>query len=155
MMCGYAFSAMRMGTSSRNGNADAATTGAPARRSQPVRGSSPAFREVAAELDNTYRSCYRMFMPKKALSVTLAEQNLLWLKGRAAGRKSRSLSDALDDILTEARQGGRGASPARSVAGTVDIAHDDPMLEHADGYVLSLFDRSLGRATPSRRPRRG
>jgi len=84
-------------------------------------------------------------MPKKALSVTLGEDNLLWLRGRASSRKKRSLSDALDDILTEARQGGRGASPARSVVGTLDIGHEDPMLEHADAYVRTTFDQSLGR----------
>jgi len=82
-------------------------------------------------------------MPKKALSVTLGEDNLLWLRGRASSRKKRSLSDALDDILTEARQGGRGASPARSVVGTLDIGHEDPMLEHADAYVRTTFDQSL------------
>lgn len=84
-------------------------------------------------------------MPKKPLSVTLDEGNLLWLKGRAAGRKKRSLSDALDEIIREARNGGRGAEAPRSVVGTVDIAIDDPDLEHADVVIRSLVGESLAR----------
>ncbi len=83
-------------------------------------------------------------MPKTPLSVTLDELNLLWLRGRAAGRKKRSLSDALDEILTEARRGGRGGDAVRSVVGTVDIAGDDPTLARADAAVRSLVDNSLG-----------
>ena len=86
-----------------------------------------------------------MFMPKKALSVTLDDANLLWLRGRAAGRKKRSLSDALDEILTEARRGGRGADRPRSVVGTVDIAAGDPDLDQADLAIRSLFEESLSR----------
>lgn len=86
-----------------------------------------------------------MFMPKTALSVTLDEANLLWLRGRAAGRKKRSLSDALDEILTQARQGGRGADAPRSVVGTIDVAGDDPDLNRADDVVRDLFSESLGR----------
>ncbi len=86
-----------------------------------------------------------MFMPKKPLSVTLDEHNLLWLKGRAAATKSRSLSETLDEVITAARTGGHGASEARSVMGTVDIAPDDPTLEHADSYVQAMFAASLSR----------
>jgi hypothetical protein len=84
-------------------------------------------------------------MPKTPLSVTLDDGNLLWLKGRATGRKKRSLSEALDEVLTEARRGGAGADVARSVVGTVDIAGDDPFLERADAAVRSLLDESLSR----------
>lgn len=83
-------------------------------------------------------------MPKRALSVTLEESNLLWLKGRAAGRKKRSLSDALDEILTAARMGGHGSDTIRSVVDTVDIASDDETLEQADAAVRSLFEASFG-----------
>lgn len=86
-----------------------------------------------------------MFMPKTPLSVTLDDANLLWLKGRTAGRKKRSLSETLDEILTEARTGGVGADAARSVVGTIDIADDDPTLELADAAVGALFETSLGR----------
>ena len=86
-----------------------------------------------------------MFMPKLPLSVTLDEANLLWLKGRAATRKKRSLSDALDEILAEARRGGRGGDAPRSVVGTVDIPADDPSLEQADRTIRSIVDESIRR----------
>ncbi len=84
-------------------------------------------------------------MPKTPLSVTLDDSNLLWLKGRTAGRKKRSLSETLDEILTEARTGGVGANAARSVVGTIDIADDDPDLAGADAAIGALFETSLGR----------
>lgn len=84
-------------------------------------------------------------MPKTPLSVTLDDANLLWLKGRATGRKRRSLSDALDEILTAARRGGAGGDVARSVVGTIDIAGEDPLLERADAAVWSIVDESLSR----------
>lgn len=77
--------------------------------------------------------------------MTLEDSNLLWLRGRAAGRKKRSLSDALDEILSEARQGGRGADAIRSVVGTVDIAAEDPTLKWADEALAVLFEQSLSR----------
>jgi hypothetical protein len=86
-----------------------------------------------------------MFMPKKPLSVTLEESNLLWLKGRAAATKRRSLSEALDELITAARAGGLGASAARSVAGTIDIAPGDPELDTADAYLQDMFAASLRR----------
>lgn len=86
-----------------------------------------------------------MFMPKKPLSVTLDEGNLLWLHGRAASTKRRSLSEALDALITAARAGGAGADVVRSVSGTVDIAQDDPDLLLADGYVNAAFTSSLDR----------
>lgn len=84
-------------------------------------------------------------MPKSPVSVTLNDDNLLWLKGRAAARKKRSLSDALDDILTQARQGGVGGDATRSVVGTIDVSVDDPNLDSADAAVGALFDASFGR----------
>lgn len=98
--------------------------------------------------------CYRMFMPKQPLSVTLDQDNLIWLRGRAASRKRKSLSDALDEILTTARLGGLAADASRSVRGTVDIAADDPDLERADEYLRALFSASVARPTLVRaRPR--
>lgn len=84
-------------------------------------------------------------MPKKALSVTLDEANLLWLKGRAAATKRRSLSEALDELISSARAGGHGAVSARSVVGTIDIAPGDPALETADAYLQEAFATSLRR----------
>lgn len=83
-------------------------------------------------------------MPKQPLSVTLERDNLLWLRGRVAAGKQKSLSEALDAILTAARLGGHPAD-ARSVVGTVDVAADDPGLEQADEYVRSQFSASLTR----------
>jgi hypothetical protein len=88
-----------------------------------------------------------MNMPKQPVSVTLDRDNLLWLRGRAAARKRRSLSDALDEVVTAARLGAFGLTTPRSVAGTIDIGDDDMRLEHADTYIGSLFDAALGRTT--------
>ena len=97
-------------------------------------------------------SCYRMFMPKKPLSVTLEEDNILWLKGRTIAGKQRSLSEALDTVVTAARTRGNAAE-ARSVVGTVDIAAADPALAGADAALRALFDASLA-PPPSARARR-
>lgn len=86
-----------------------------------------------------------MYMPKQALSVTLDVANLLWLKGRATATKRRSLSEALDAVLTAARAGGSGAEASRSVVGTVDIAADDLALDQADTYVNAVMTASLAR----------
>jgi hypothetical protein len=112
-----------------------------------------------------------MFMSKKALSVTLDDANLLWLRGRAAAAGRRSVSDLLDAIVTEARLAGSPANaPSRSVAGTIDIADDDPDLQRADEEIARLYERSLARPflareatgpsqpvrpAASRKPRRG
>jgi len=85
-----------------------------------------------------------MFMPKRPVSVTLDEDNLLWLRGRMARRKRRSLSDALDEIITAARASG-GLETPRSVSGTVDISSNGPGLEKADRDVRSFFEKSLSR----------
>ena len=86
-----------------------------------------------------------MFMAKEPVSVTLGRENLLWLRGRAARGKRRSLSDTLDEIVTAARLGGGVSGSIRSVVGTVDIAGDDPALERADQYIRGEFDASLSR----------
>lgn len=84
-------------------------------------------------------------MPKAAISVTLAEDNLTWLKGRTRAIGARSVSEVLDRIVTEARTGGREAVPSRSVVGTVDISTDDPDLTDSDGVIRDLFEASLER----------
>jgi hypothetical protein len=83
-------------------------------------------------------------MPKKAVSLTLDEANLLWLKGRGHGHGN--LSAAVDDLITAARSGQLGApTAARSVVGTIDLAADDPRLERADRTVRDLVAASLAR----------
>ena len=84
-------------------------------------------------------------MPKQPVSVTLDTDNLVWLRGRAVSRKRRSLSEALDEILTAARTGAHGGEASRSVVGTIDIAADDPGLLRADGTVREVMDASLAR----------
>jgi hypothetical protein len=82
-------------------------------------------------------------MPKRPLSVTLEDANLVWLRGRAAATGRRSVSDLLDAILTEARIGGQMAGvPSRSVVGTIDIAADDPDLQRADEQIARVFAHS-------------
>jgi hypothetical protein len=83
-------------------------------------------------------------MPRKAVSLTLDEANLLWLKGR--GYAHGSLSAAVDDLITAARAGRLGTpAAARSLVGTIDLAADDPRLERADRAVRNLFAASLAR----------
>jgi hypothetical protein len=90
---------------------------------------------------------YNICMAKKAVSLTLDEANVLWLRGR--GYEHGNLSAVVDDLITEARAGKLGdARGVRSVAGTIDIAADDPLLERADTTVRELFAASLSR--PSR-----
>ena len=87
---------------------------------------------------------YTMFMPKKPLSVTLDEANILWLRGRARAGKERSLSEALDGVVTAARQSGYGGD-LRSVVGTVDISPDDPDLRNADAVIQAMVDARISR----------
>ena len=87
-----------------------------------------------------------MFMPKKGISVTLQDDNLLWLKSRTVALKGRSLSETLDDLVTAARTSGDvPGKTIRSVIGTVDIAAGDPDLEKADAYLRGLVSSSLSR----------
>lgn len=88
-------------------------------------------------------------MAKRPVSVTLDTNNLLWLRGQTIGGKHRSLSEALDDVVSEARLGGRVAD-RRSVAGTIDIAATDPDLSGADAAVASLYQTSLTRPVLAR-----
>jgi hypothetical protein len=83
-------------------------------------------------------------MSKQAISVTLDQENLTWLRGRAGAPGFKSVSDLLDQIVTAARASG-GVGPSRSVVGTVAIDPADPSLARADAAIRSLFDASLGR----------
>jgi hypothetical protein len=94
-----------------------------------------------------------MFMPKQPVSVTLDADNLLWLKGQTASGKRRSLSDTLDALVTAARTGAHGGGSGRSVAGTIDIAADDPGLDQADAFIRGAFDDSLARGLAVHEPR--
>ena len=82
-------------------------------------------------------------MTRRAISVTLEADNVMWLKGRA-GAEGESVSELLDQLVTSARSGNR-AGPGHSVIGTIDIDDSDPNLERADAAVRAAFDASLGR----------
>jgi hypothetical protein len=85
-------------------------------------------------------------MTKRAISVTLHTDNLTWLKARAGAIGARSVSDLLDQIVSDARR----VSPSgaiRSVINTIDIDVSDPLLEGADDVLRTLFDVSLKRPT--------
>ena len=80
---------------------------------------------------------------RKAISITLSEDNLLWLRGQAARSAKGSVSELLNAIVAEARAAGRAAPDAvRSVAGTIDLTEEDPELTGADTYIRSLFASS-------------
>jgi len=83
-------------------------------------------------------------MRKRAISVTLDADNLVWLKARAGAAGLRSVSELIDRLVTQARTSGT-AGPVRSVVGTIDIDAGDPSLEQADGAVRAMFDASLRR----------
>jgi hypothetical protein len=83
---------------------------------------------------------------KRAISVTIDEDNLLWLRGQAGASASGSVSEVVDRLIGEARAGGRtDAAAVRSVVGSIDLPRDDEDLAAADGYVRAVFDRSLAR----------
>lgn len=83
-------------------------------------------------------------MPKHAISVTLEAENLTWLKARARSGQARSVSDALDGLVTEARAR-RAGGEVKSVVGTIDVDPSDPLLLKADETLRALFADSLGR----------
>jgi hypothetical protein len=88
-------------------------------------------------------------MPKLPVSVTLEANNLLWLRARTTGTKRRSLSELLDQIVTNARVAAHGDS-SRSVVGTVDLPLDDPDLARAKASVRAEVEASLARPMLSR-----
>jgi hypothetical protein len=88
-------------------------------------------------------------MAKHAISITLSEANLTWLKGRAAAAGYRSVSDLVDNIVADVRTGG-GAAAVRSVVGTIDLAEDDPDLATADASIDGLFRASISRPIMAR-----
>ena len=84
-------------------------------------------------------------MAKTAISLTLEQTNLLWLKGRARVVAGGSLSAAVDQLITEARAGRLGQSdPPRSVIGTIDVPDDSALLAGKDA-MMALFTGSLAR----------
>ncbi len=93
-------------------------------------------------------------MPKTPVSVTLEQDNLLWLRGRARAGGA-NLSETIDHLISQARLSGQmPADSIRSVIGTVDIASSDPALERADAEILGLFETSINAGPPLVEPNR-
>jgi hypothetical protein len=89
---------------------------------------------------------------KKAISVTLSNDSLLWLRAQAAARTRGNVSEVVDRLIQDARAAGRtDRSAIKSVAGTIDLP-DDESLGQAESYVRGLFERSLGRPMLMREP---
>jgi hypothetical protein len=97
---------------------------------------------------------------KKAISVTLKSENLLWLKAQAAARTGGNVSEIVDRLIRDARAASTTDRAAiRSVVGTINLP-DDESLAEAESSVRTMFDRSLSRPmlvreTPRRPSRRG
>lgn len=89
---------------------------------------------------------YTVFMPKRAISLTLEESNLVWLRGQTSMTGARSLSHTVDHLITLARTAGLGTPRAvRSIAGTIDLDATDPQLTSANDAMRALFQESLAR----------
>ena len=64
---------------------------------------------------------------RKAISVTISDDNLLWLRGQAGRSPRGSVSEVIDRIVAEARRSGRTDPAAvRSIVATIDLPDDDP-----------------------------
>lgn len=89
-------------------------------------------------------------MPKRAISVTLDVDNLVWLRAQAG--TGRKVSRIVNELVSEARAVGRGfGTSARSVAGTVDLRNYDPAA--ADREVRALVNGvRRGKSAVRRKP---
>jgi hypothetical protein len=94
-------------------------------------------------------------MSKRAVSVTLAESNVVWLRAKTLAAGGRSLSETLDRLIESARLAETKHTEARSVVGMLRIAESDPELAGADAALRDLFTAQLGaeRLRPRRRSR--
>ena len=99
------------------------------------------------------RLSYNHRMNKRAVSVTLRPDNVLWLKTRVKASGGRSLSQALDEIITEARTGASAsASERRSVVGNARIPGSEAGLFRAAQEIRAQFRWAISRRDePSRR----
>jgi len=88
-------------------------------------------------------------MTKKAISVTLRPENLLWLRARTRASSRRSVSETLDDLISAARAAAGRSGPVKSVVGKIRIPASDAGLTRADRAIRRLFALSA----TARRPR--
>ena len=83
--------------------------------------------------------------------LTILLTLVLWLRERARVAARRSVSEALDELIAEARAGASRAShTVTSVVGSIRIAAFDPGLTQADAAIRRLFSRP----GTTRRPKR-
>lgn len=87
---------------------------------------------------------------KSAVSLTLSQEALLWLRAKTLREKSKSVSETVDRLVLRAREEERRTP--RSVVGTVVICEDDPDLASADEAVRSMFEAGVAASKP-RSPR--
>jgi hypothetical protein len=106
-------------------------------------------------------------MGKRAISITLDNGNLLWLQARAQQVGARSISELVDQLVTEARVAESGPiGTPRSVVGTVKIV--DPTLFEEDqewpsprgpaaarSRAIQVRERSTPDGRSRRKPGRG
>lgn len=93
-------------------------------------------------------------MNKRAISVTLVAENLLWLRGQARATGRRSVSELLDRLVSDVRTGGKAGGVSRSIVGRLRIDPSDPDLTKADVAVRAFFTRSLGSRARGSNPSR-
>ena len=100
-------------------------------------------------LNPASRVSYSYRMRKTAISVTLAPENLLWLRAQAQAGKGSSVSAVLDALL----QARRTEGPVRSIVGRVRFPQGERGLLQGQREIRQLFERSLsgGRRRPRRR----
>jgi hypothetical protein len=95
-------------------------------------------------------------MGKKAISVTLRPENLLWLRGQTYASSRRSVSETLDELISEARADASGRPGAiKSVVGSIRIRPSDPGLVRADAAIRGLFSPPAARRARGARAARG
>jgi hypothetical protein len=79
---------------------------------------------------------------------------VLWLRAQAAASARGSLSEVLDQLVSDARASGRtDARAIRTVKGTIDLPDSDPGLDSADSFIRAQFDTSLRRPMLVKEPR--
>ena len=91
-------------------------------------------------------------MPKRAISVTLRDDNLVWLRGRSRAARHRSVSETLDRLIADARPGGRAAAASsRSVKVALGPRQLDLFVDGQDALLIheavtGLLSRDAERA---------
>src|SRR5437899_8515143 len=103
-------------------------------------------RAIGYTLDHNVMRLYRInIMAKRAISVTLDADNLMWLKARTGAARLRSVSELLDQLVTVARESGR-LRPSQPAVRTIDSDARPPGLDGADRAVRGMCRTARCRA---------